>query len=116
MDEAQLIAARRAMSERTVDGKKLSFADSARMVEEEFDQSGLGDLLEKMPMLTEQEKINRALIGKRIVAVSWIPIPGFRFRFRLESITLEGGVRLEMCSGSSETILARIEESKDDNT
>jgi len=49
MDEGQLRAARRVLSKRTADGKLLSAAESVRLAEERFDQSGLGELLEKMP-------------------------------------------------------------------
>lgn len=62
MDKAQLTAAQRAMSERTtIDGKPLSFADSTRMVEEEFDQSGFGDMVEEMTRATNIEIVVRKL-------------------------------------------------------
>ena len=70
--------------------------------------------------MTEQETIKRAIIGKRIVAVSWLPMPGFDALFNLKSITLEGGIKLEVwASDSRESVCAwvkDIEENKDANS
>jgi len=46
--------------------------------------------------MTDQEAIERAVIGKRIVAVSWLPIAVDEDVFELESITLEGGTKLNL--------------------
>jgi len=117
MDEAQFMSAQRALSERTADGKRLSFADSARMVEEEFDRSGLGDLLEKMPeegaLMTDQETIERAVIGKRVVAVAWLPYLASCTIIIVESITLEGGIVLKLRGEDPFiAVLAEIEENE----
>jgi len=63
--------------------------------------------------MTEQEMIEEAIIGKRIVAVSWLPIPSDNDAFELSSITLEGGITLSLwIDGFPGTIAAEIEESE----
>ena len=46
--------------------------------------------------MTDQETIDQAVIGKRIVAISWLPIPRFKNLFSLESLTLEDGTVLKL--------------------
>ena len=45
-------------------------------------------------MLTDQEMIEQAIIGKRIVAINWLPASAPFGDFELQSITLGGGVQL----------------------
>ena len=70
--------------------------------------------------MTDQETIGCTILGKRIVAVSWLPMPGFDALFNLESITLEGGIKLEVwVSDSRESVcvwVKDIEENKDANS
>jgi hypothetical protein len=47
-------------------------------------------------MLTDQETIERAVIGKRIAAMSWLPVDADKDVFELESVTLEGGTKLNL--------------------
>ena len=49
METIELKAAQRVLGERTADGKLLSAAELVRMAEQKLDQSGLGNLLEKIP-------------------------------------------------------------------
>jgi hypothetical protein len=42
-----------------------------------------------------QETIEKRIIGKRVVAIAWVPISGLDGLFVLGSVTLEGGARLE---------------------
>ena len=64
--------------------------------------------------------IEQSILGKRIVAVAWLPMPGFDALFSLESITLEGGSKLEVwASDSRESVCAQVrdsEESEDANS
>jgi len=46
--------------------------------------------------MTDQQTIERAVLGKRVVAVSWLPVAVDEDVFELESITLEGGVVLNL--------------------
>lgn len=48
--------------------------------------------------MTEQQTIDCAIVGRRIVAASWLPLTSPEGTFELESITLEGGVKLN-CVG-----------------
>jgi hypothetical protein len=45
-----------------------------------------------------QETIGKRIIGKRIVAVVWVPVPD-KDMFALGSITLEGGLILSFKDG-----------------
>lgn len=57
LDRARLAAARRELRERSsADGKRLSFGDLAGMVEEEFDRSGLGELVEGRTMIEPDDR------------------------------------------------------------
>jgi hypothetical protein len=47
-------------------------------------------------MMAEQEAIERAVIGKRITAMSWLPVDADKDVFELESVTLEGGTKLNL--------------------
>lgn len=71
-------------------------------------------------MVEQQQVIQETIIGKCIVAVSWLPMPGFDALFSLESITLEGGSKLEVwASDSRESVCAQVrdsEESEDANS
>ena len=59
--------------------------------------------------MTEQETIEQAIIGKRIVAVSWFPVLQGEGVFSLESLTLQGGIVLKL--RAEDTIVeAKIEE------
>ena len=50
--------------------------------------------------MTEQETIEQAIIGKRIVAVSWRPVEvGGETSMSLEVIMLDGGIVLEFWAG-----------------
>lgn len=68
LDEAQFMAARRALCERTVDGKALSAGELARMVEVDFDRSGLGIFVEGGEMsrvkISVQVKRGQAFVRK----------------------------------------------------
>jgi len=59
-----------------------------------------------MPTLTEQETIEQAVIGKRIIAVSWLPVPNFDGLLSLESITLEGGLKLDIWASDHGNIVS----------
>jgi hypothetical protein len=63
-------------------------------------------------MMTEEEMINQTIIGKRIVAVAWVPLSRtYKNAFDIESITLEGGVTLKLYTNFFDTIVvAEIEE------
>ena len=57
------------------------------------------------------ETIEQPILGKRVVAMSWLPMPGFDALFNLESITLEGGIKLEVwASDSRESVCAWVKE------
>ena len=59
--------------------------------------------------MTEQETIEQAVIGKRIVAVSWFPVFPSEGVVSLESLTLQGGIVLKL--RAEDTIVeAKIEE------
>jgi hypothetical protein len=60
-----------------------------------------------------RETIEKTLIGKRIVAVAWVPISGLEGLFVLGSLTLEGGAKLEFSSGDRDcAVLARLKENE----
>lgn len=63
--------------------------------------------------MTEQETIECTILGKRIVAVSWLSVPGGDCD--LESITLEGGTRLNLSANHFGEVEAEIEENEDAN-
>lgn len=68
--------------------------------------------------MTEQETIEEAIIGKRIVAVSWLPIAVHEDVFELESITLEDGIILNLSiwyATFGYRIVAGIKENEDVN-
>jgi len=46
--------------------------------------------------VTDQQTIERAVLGKRVVAVSWLPFALFDDTFELQSITLENGTKLNL--------------------
>jgi len=69
--------------------------------------------------VAEQQTIERAVIGKRIVAVSWLPVAVDEDVFELESITLEGGTKLNLSiwyATFGYRIVAGIKENEDANT
>lgn len=67
--------------------------------------------------MPDQQTIEQAIIGKRIVAVSWLPAPLFGSAFELKVITLEGGVKLNLRPvGYEGMVVVEIEESEDANT
>jgi len=41
--------------------------------------------------MNEQETIEQAIIGKRVVAIAWVPVSG-KDEFAMSSIMLEGGI------------------------
>jgi len=47
-------------------------------------------------MPSDQQTIEQAVLGKRVVAVAWLPVAADGDVFELESITLEGGVMLNL--------------------
>jgi len=62
-----------------------------------------------MPTLTEQETIEKAVIGKRVVAVAWEP--GLdRDQFAVSLITLEGGVTLDFKGGYYDAVYVKVRE------
>jgi len=69
--------------------------------------------------MIDQETIERAVIGKRVVAVAWLPIPALEDAFQLESITLEGGTKLNLDywikPDFEKIVIAEIEEGEDAN-
>jgi len=67
-------------------------------------------------MLTDQQSIERAVLGKRVVAVSWLPIAADGDVFELESITLEGGTVLNLSiwhAARKYRIVAGVKENQD---
>lgn len=70
--------------------------------------------------MTDQQTIEQAIVDKRIIAVGWLPdiscMPPFealKGTFELESITLEGGIKLILSSASGyEEVLAEIEKTE----
>lgn len=67
--------------------------------------------------MTEQETIEQSILGKRIVAVSWLPIERGEIWMSLEKITLEGGTVLELWASDYDNIVfANVEESEDANS
>lgn len=62
--------------------------------------------------MVEQEAIERSVIGKRVVAVAWVPDPLLEGAFELQSITLEGGIKLNLWVETfREIVMAEIVES-----
>jgi len=49
-----------------------------------------------MPTLSEQQIIEQAVIGKRVVAVAWVAGQRWPPLLSLESLTLEGGIVLKL--------------------
>jgi len=60
--------------------------------------------------MSEQETIEKQIIGKRVVAVAWVPVPDVDGLFVLGSIKLEGGAILEFRGSYYDTVYARIKE------
>jgi len=72
-------------------------------------------------MPTDQETIERAVIGKRVVAVSWLPVSLPFDGLGLESITLEGGTKLRLSAWITnlrerDVVVIEVEESEDVDT
>jgi len=62
--------------------------------------------------VTTQQEIEKTIIGKRVVAVAWVPVPDVDGLFILGSIRLEGGVKLEFWSSDyDDTVYVRLRES-----
>ena len=64
--------------------------------------------------------IEQSILGKRIVAVAWLPVPLLEDGFELQSITLEGGIKLGLSARFTslrigDIVVVEIEE-KDANT
>jgi len=59
---------------------------------------------------TEQETIEKTIIGKRVVAVAWVPVPNVDGLFVLGSIKLEGGAKLEFQGCDGDAVFARLTE------
>jgi hypothetical protein len=67
--------------------------------------------------MDEQETIERTVIGKRIVAVAWLPVLEREGLLDLESLTLEGGTVLKFRPDNHwNRVIAEIEESEHANT
>jgi len=71
--------------------------------------------------MTDQQTIERAVLGKRVVAVSWLPVSLPFDGLGLESITLEGGTKLRLSvwittPRERDVVVAEIEEGEDANT
>jgi len=63
--------------------------------------------------MTDQQTIERAVLGKRVVAVAWLPYLASRTIIMVESITLEGGIVLKLRGEDPFiAVLAEIEEGK----
>lgn len=60
--------------------------------------------------MTDQRTIERAILGKRIVAMSWLPVPGGGCD--LEFITLEGGTKLNLSANHFGEVEAEVEENE----
>ena len=66
-------------------------------------------------MVEQQRVMQEAIVGKRIVAMAWLPNisvkPPFEpieGTFELQSITLEGGVKLNLWASDWEEVMAEI--------
>jgi hypothetical protein len=59
--------------------------------------------------VTEQETTEQQIIGKRIVAVAWTPVPD-KDMFAVSSITLEGGTTLDFRGSYYEAVCVKVKE------
>jgi len=59
--------------------------------------------------MNEQETIEQAIIGKRVVAIAWVPVSG-KDEFAVSSIMLEGGTMLDFRGSYYEAVYVKLRE------
>jgi hypothetical protein len=68
---------------------------------------GWSILANKEILMPTQEIIEKAIIGKRVVAIAWVPVLD-KDEFAVSSITLEGGITLKFQGRDGDAVFANL--------